>query len=89
MTDKLTKKQEKVLGEFYSDLEEMIEDLEDLGAVSREFSLVLTKLQEARMWCEQGFEVKGYEPEEADDEGDGDDGDDGDAADKEGEEGDA
>lgn len=62
MTDKLTKKQEKVLGELYSDLEEMVEDLEALGPVSREFSLVLTKLEEAELWCQRGFEVKGYEP---------------------------
>jgi hypothetical protein len=62
MADKLTKKQEKILGEMYPELEAMIDDLQALGPVSREFSLVLTKLEEAEMWCERGFEAMGYEP---------------------------
>jgi hypothetical protein len=68
MADKMTAKQEKVLSETYSIIQDIIENLEELGPVSREFAIVLTKLEEAEMWCQRGFEVKGYEPEVEDDE---------------------
>ena len=82
MTDKLTKKQEKVLSEMYSDLEAMVDDLEALGPINREFSIFRTKLEEGEMWCERGFETMGYEPAEDDDD-DGEDGEDGEDSDSE------
>jgi hypothetical protein len=84
MANELTKKQEKVLSEVHQSIQDLVEDLEDLGPVSREFSLVLTKLEESEMWCQRGFEVKGYEPEDDVDGDDGDDDDDGDESDSEG-----
>lgn len=85
MTEKLTKKQEKVLGEMYSDLEAMIDDLEALGPINREFSLFRTKLEEGEMWCERGFETMGYEPpsDENDDEDEADEADEADEKEKE------
>ncbi|RLB42434.1 MAG: hypothetical protein DRH30_04890 [Deltaproteobacteria bacterium] len=78
MADKLTKKQERGLSEAMAIIQDVVDDLDNLGTVSREFSIALTKLEESEMWIHRGFEKFGYEPEEEDpdaEDGDEDEGD--------------
>lgn len=85
-TKKLSKDQEELFAGVIGVIEEMVTDLQEAGAPTRELSLLITKLEEAEMWGLRAFEVLGYEelplPEVPEDEGDDDqdepEGDDGD-----------
>jgi len=81
---KLTKSQQSILedvlaqtGDVISDLAFLFQETNGGRPLSREFAIVLTKLEEAEMWAARGFDALGYKltPVEGD-EGDDDDDDD-------------
>lgn len=80
----LTSKQKEHLLEAGNAIDDGLVSMVEAGQISREFSLARTRLEEAEMWLERGFEAMGYDlggddEEEAEDEDDeGDDKDDGD-----------
>ena len=84
----LTESQEEMWVYTLKTLVSLGDALEDVGSPMREFALGLTKLQEAEMWIDRGFDMLGIDPHDdegdegdeydGDDEDDGDDGDDGD-----------
>lgn len=47
---------------------ELTESLQEVGVPTREFALGLTKLQEAEMWIDRGFELLDVDPYGDDDE---------------------
>lgn len=68
----LSEKQKDLLAEAGTSIDDALGAMEEAGQVSREFSLVRTKLEEAEMWMERGFEALGYELDPGDDEPDDD-----------------
>lgn len=88
--EQLTPEQKAVLENLMDTIGEEIDVMRDLGPISREFSLVLTKLEEAEMWGHRAFEELGYEigdddedsDDAPDDDEDSDDDDEDDAADE-------
>jgi hypothetical protein len=69
----LTEKQKKALLAVVDCIDEALDHLVPLGTVSREFSLVLTKLEEGQMWLDRGLEEMGYVIGSDDDDSDDDD----------------
>lgn len=63
---KLTEEEETLLGEVHGSISSLVDELEVFKFPSREFSIVFTKLEEAEMWMQRGFERFGYEPIDAD-----------------------
>lgn len=83
MANPMTEDQEDLFTNIFHDTVNLVEALKDEADANkgrlpcREFSIVLTKLEEAEMWLRRGFEEMEYEvpePDEGDDEDD--DGDD-------------
>jgi hypothetical protein len=60
----LNKKQEKLLQEIHQAVQDMVDELHENPPPTREFALMLTKLEEAEMWGQRGFEILGYAPDE-------------------------
>lgn len=72
---KLTKDQQSFLedvlahtADLANDLSVLFEETNGGRPISREFAIVLTKLEEAEMWASRGFESLGYELTPAEDE---------------------
>lgn len=70
----LTEKQQKAIGAAGALIEEALENIEGAGVLTREFALVITKLEEADMWYDRALDAIGYrypdedESDESDDE---------------------
>lgn len=89
---KLTKKQEELLPEMLDNIQEMVDELQNQPSISREVSIVTTKLEEAEMWLfralavlgrddllpDEGPDMSDHDEDEVEDEDDDDDEDDGD-----------
>jgi hypothetical protein len=81
----LTDAQKEALSEVGGAINDALVAMGD-QPISREFSIVRTKLEEAEMWLDRGFEELGYDldveedDEEDDDEEPGDDAEEGDEA---------
>lgn len=79
MTDnekKLTEKQEALLQDAFGAIQSIIDDLDGERMPTREFSLMLTRLEESEMWGQRAFAALGYEMDDDEDEDDEDEGDD-------------
>ena len=82
----LTEKQQQLFEDALGTLRGLVDDIVEEGAPIREWALGLTKIEEAEMWIERGFDLLGIEPDigdddedddadgEGDDDADGDDG---------------
>jgi hypothetical protein len=70
---RLNKETEQALLNAYHHISAAIDELEAAGRVSREMSIVLTKVEEAEMWAERGFAELGYDLESIEDDGDDED----------------
>jgi len=75
---KLTSKAEKLFQEVVQAVQDMVDELHATPSPTREFALMLTKLEEAEMWGQRAFETLGYESEDGDEGEDGDESEDGD-----------
>lgn len=60
----LSKEHEELFGEALSDTQDLVDTIEESGKPpTREFALALTKLEEAEMWLQRGFDKLGYDEE--------------------------
>lgn len=73
----LTKSQEEMWAYALKASVSLGDALADVGSPIREFALGLTKLQEAEMWIERGFDMLGIDPFEGDEEDEEDEDEDG------------
>lgn len=78
----LTEEQQELFEDALGTLRGLVDDIAAKGAPIREWALGLTKIEEAEMWIERGFDLLGIEP----DLGDENDEDDEDETEEEGEE---
>lgn len=53
----LTKKQEELLPDILDTIQEMVDELQNQPPISREMSIVTTKLEEAEMWLYRALAV--------------------------------
>ena len=83
----LTKEQEEIFGDALVTIRSIVDDIRAAGTPIREFALGFTKLEEAEMWLDRGFDSLGMEvsdPDDPDDDEDDDESDEGDEGDDEG-----
>lgn len=64
----LTAEQKEMLVESGNALDDALDAITAAGTISRQFSLARTRLEEAEMWLERGFEEMGYALDEDSDE---------------------
>jgi ribosome assembly protein YihI (activator of Der GTPase) len=68
----LTAEQKGMLVETGNALDDAIDAITAAGTISRQFSLARTRLEEAEMWLERGFEEMGYALDDDEDDEDAD-----------------
>ena len=68
-----TEEQDKLYGEALATLQDLVEDIQKSGPPIREFAIAVTKMEEAEMWLQRGYENLGLDDDEDPDEGDDDD----------------
>lgn len=66
----LTEEQQVLFAEALGTIQQLVDDIGDVGAPIREWALGLTKLEEAEMWIDRGFAMLGIEPQIPGDEDD-------------------
>jgi hypothetical protein len=66
----LSEEQEQLFGDTIATLEELGDEIKKAGVPIREFALGLTKLEEAEMWFQRGFEALGLDEDEDDEDAD-------------------
>jgi hypothetical protein len=75
----LTAEQKEMLIEAGNALDDALDAIAAAGTISRQFSLARTRLEEAEMWLERGFEEMGYALDDEDDDEEPEEPDEGDA----------
>jgi len=68
----LTAEQKEMLVEAGNALDDALDAIAAAGTISRQFSLARTRLEEAEMWLERGFEEMGYALDTEDEDADAD-----------------
>lgn len=68
----LTPKQQRLFEESLATLRSLVDDLHSIQIPIREWALALTRMEEAEMWVNRGFEVLGIEEDEDDEDEDDD-----------------